>query len=123
MILPAPKTMLIIDFFCALSAGIVYFIFFDFLHHNLNIPYWIVMLQLIANNAYGVCGILIFLIGFKGLFMFRFLIIMNFIYAGLCIFLGFYLFFHSGSSGTWLLFLEAIFIGVLAMAGKTQSEQ
>jgi hypothetical protein len=115
MKLPLPRTMLMIDFICAFSEGIVYFVLFDFLQHTLGIPYWMAMVQLVANNAYGIFGVLIFVGAEARMPLFRILVAMNFIYAVFCLALSAYLFANNGPLGTWLLFAEGIFILLLAI--------
>jgi hypothetical protein len=117
MKLPSPRTMLMIDFVCALSGGILYFFLFDFLLQTLGIPHWMAMVQLIANSTYGILGVLIFL-GGKERMPFLKLITMNFIYAVFCLILAVYLCASGGPLGTWLLFAEGIFIFLLALLEK-----
>lgn len=115
MKLPLPRTMLMIDFICAFSGGIAYFVLFDFLQHTLGIPYWMAMVQLVANNAYGIFGLVLFVGGKARLPLFRFLVTMNFIYAVFCMVFTVHLFTSGGPLGTWLLFGEGLFILLLAM--------
>ena len=112
--LPLPRTMLMIDFICAFSGGIVYFVLFDFLQHTLGIPSWMATVQLVANSAYGIFGIVLFVGGKGRAQIFKFLITMNFVYAVFCFAFAVLLFTRKGPLGTWLLLSEGIFILLLA---------
>lgn len=112
---PLPRTMLMIDFICAFSGGIVYFVLFDFLQHTLGIPHWMAMAQLVSNTAYGIFGLFLFVGGKALLPLFKFLVTMNFIYAVFGMVFTIYLFTNGRPLGTWLLFGESLFILLLAM--------
>lgn len=123
MKLPLPRTMLMLDFIFAFSGGIVYFVFFDYLQHTFGIPHWMATLQLMANFAYGIFGILIFLGGKKRAPIFKFLIAMNFVYAILCLALAVSLYMGNGPLGTWLLLAEGLSIFLLATLERRSLHQ
>jgi hypothetical protein len=107
-----------IDFICAFSGGIAYFALFDFLQHTLGIPHWMATVQLVANNAYGIFGVALFIRSKERTPLFKFLIAMNFAYAFFCFAFVVFLFTSNVPLGTWLLLSEGIFIFLLATLEK-----
>ena len=118
MKLPPPRFMLMVDFICAFSGGIVYFALFDFLLTILGIPHWMVMVQLLTNNAYGVFGVVLLVCRKEHSPLFRFLITMNFVYALFCFAFVVFLVTRNVLLGSWLLLSEGIFIFLLATLEK-----
>lgn len=108
------QNIFIIDFILAFAGTLLYFFLFNFLVTNLSLPKNIVQAQLIANFVYGVYGLVIFVLGIQKLILFKFLVFMNFAYAGLCLLVGLRLLITFSNWGALLLLAEAILIAILA---------
>ena len=106
-----------------MAGGTVYFLFFDFIHHTLDIPHGMVKTQMIANFGYGIFGVLIFAAGRARIFIFQYLVAMNFVYAVACIFVAGYLLSSSPRLGAGLILAEGVFIFILAMIEKSSLQR
>ncbi len=109
-----PRSLFIFDFFCALAVGVIYFLLFDFIIETLALPRWVVQTQLLANFLYGIYGAILFTRRTKRQLFFRFLVVMNFIYASFCVAVGLTLSLNGIYGGALLLLVEGIFIATLA---------
>lgn len=108
------RTLLIFDFYCGLSGGLLYFIFFDFLIGTLGLPHWVVTTQLFANTVYGIFGASLFFSRTQSRSLFWTLVIMNFVYAIFCMGLSLFLFQPENYWGATLVLVEGAFVFTLA---------
>jgi hypothetical protein len=113
------RGLFIFDFSCALAAGIVYFSLIDFMTETLALPRWLVQTQLLANLLYGLYGALLFAGRITRPGYFRFLVAMNFLYAGFCIAVGLALSLSGTHWGALLLLFEGAFIAALAQLERS----
>ncbi len=108
------RKLLAIDFSCALLAGVIYFILFDWMIVSLALPEWIARIQLYANLVYGIYGACLFVQRGANVYMFKFLIGMNATYALFCIVLSAGLFLNSTYLSALLLLIEGAIVMTLA---------
>jgi hypothetical protein len=108
------RNLILWDFICALSGAFFYYELFDILIDYLSLPRALVQGQLIANLAYALYGIILYLSRTERWVFFKFLVIMNFVYAGLCIVIGVTLSTNNNYLGTSLLLIEGGLIAALA---------
>lgn len=77
--------------------------------------------QLAANSTYGIYGVVLFIAGLERTDYFKFLVVMNFFYAGLCVFAMGLLLWGGVYAGALFLLAEGFFIGALASVEKKSS--
>ncbi len=112
-----PRRLLQIDFSCALIAGVVYFVFFDFLNETLGLPVWVARTQVIASFLYGAFGVFLFTTGRES--WLGFVAKMNLVYASFCLGVAPILFWSEIYWGSILLFAEGLLIAGLAWVELT----
>ncbi len=110
------RTVLGLDFACALAGAAGYALLFDFVVERLSLPRGVVQVQLGANVAYAMYGGLVLLSGTRNVRFLGFLCGMNFLYAGLCAVGAAALQLSSMTLplGALLLLVEALLIAALA---------
>lgn len=110
----ALKHLFLFDFFCALFGAVLYFFLLDFMVDDLGLPRWLAQFQLTANFLYALYGLILFVKKAKQLTFYKFLTILNFIYAGFCALMGVILILNHTYLGTVLLLTEGLLIALLA---------
>ena len=108
------RPLFMFDFLCALAGAGIYYVLFDFMIETVGVPRWMVRTQLLANLAYGIYGAILFVSRTGRSGVFGFLVVMNFIYAGLCVAAALTLVLNGAYGGALLLVVEALFIATLA---------
>ena len=114
-----PRKLLQYDFSLGLAGGVIYYFLYDFMIGTLALPRWLVLTQLLANLSYGLYGAILFTSLKVRLGYFRFLVMMNSIYATFCLGMGSILLFKAVYWGAILLISEGVFIAILAKIERT----
>ena len=110
------RTVLALDFACALAGAAGYALLFDVVVERLSLPRAVVQVQLGANVAYAAYGGLALLSGTRNIRFLGLLCGMNFLYAGVCAVGAVTLQVLSMTSpwGALLLVVESLLIAALA---------
>lgn len=109
-ILITPKKLLIVDFCCAFFGGLLYLFAHSLLVGYFDLPKSIVTGQTAANFIYGIYGFIIFMISRITFKYLQFLMVMNFLYALICLVIAMTLFFIKNYLGGLILLSEFILI-------------
>jgi hypothetical protein len=106
------RTLLAVDFSCALAGLLAFVVLFDALVEVVGLPPWVVRTQVVANALYGVVGIALFAARRE-----RFLGViaaMNGVYALYCFGLAPTLYASGHPTGALFVFIEGAVIAALA---------
>ncbi|HEX4924075.1 MAG TPA: hypothetical protein VFV50_08315 [Bdellovibrionales bacterium] len=107
-------TLLFVDFFCALTGGLVYHFWGGLIIELFRVSYEVLAFQIAANFSYAAFGFTLILAGHRLRRAWPMLVWMNFAYSIVCFGLSVHFINTSRAPAASLLALEGLFIVTLA---------